>query len=412
MTELPAISRDRILENETFPLIVTTVHEDAVATTAIHGRYFDRHIGGARFVEGRDGAPADALLEVVHLASAMTQKCAAASIPADGQKTVITTSLEVIGSEERRAAILSEHASVVSELDPSVIFGPDMNNPESVQDIAAQAGDLLDHFTGLSATARGLSIDSKGYTAHGLVQGIRACVGDAALAKKRVSIQGFGAVGAHTARLLHERGAKIVAVSNRDSLIVGEAIDVPGLFEAWRQHGDLGLQLYARDHGLSISSSPNDLFDVPTDILVPAARTAVLGCRAELEHIRTTENLDVRSVEDFFASTGVELIAEGANHPLSISAESWLEARGVRVLPDFIVNCGGLIGCWIEWEARHRYGLSPEVDLNQIGDSALARISDTVTRNVQELLRAGSSARNAAAEIVERNRALLLSMRH
>lgn len=82
--------------------------------------------------------------------------------------------------------------------------------------------------------------------------------------------------------------------------------------------------------------------------------------------------------------------------------------KGVRILPDFIVNCGGLIGCWVEWEARHRYGLRPVVDLKVVGQKALERIRETVTANVKELLTADISAREAAERIVKRNRERLL----
>lgn len=147
---------------------------------------------------------------------------------------------------------------------------------------------------------------------------------------------------------------------------------------------------------------------MPADIFVPAGRTDVLATAGELEHDRQTENPDVRDVADFHAATGVRLVVEGANHPLSLDAERWLEARAVRILPDFIVNCGGLIGCWAEWEARHRAGSRPIVDLRSVGEKALERIRTTVTENIKELLATDTSAREAAERIVQRNRERLL----
>jgi len=248
----PVVQRDIIIDEEPFVLVVTTHHEDAVATTAIHRNDFERHIGGARFVESAKG---------------------------------LRARREGGGREQqRRAARRSER---------------------------------------------------------------------------------FGRAGA------------LCAVAR-----------------AWRR----GAQSVHRGR-------------VPTDIFVPAARTDVLAMADELPHVRETENQDVRDVADFQAATGVRLIVEGANHPISTEAEHWLESQGVQVLPDFIVNCGGLIGCWVEWEARHRDGLHPSVDLHAIGRRALERIQKTVTNNVKELLAANMRAREAAEQIVKRNREKLLSQR-
>jgi glutamate dehydrogenase (NAD(P)+) len=408
MGKLPIVRRNIKIDEEPFALVVTTYHEGAVATTAIHRNEFGRHIGGARFVEKTGG-----LSEVGHLSSTMTEKCMAAMIPADGQKTVIVVGPVDAVSEEERAEILIEHVRIVRELDPGIIVGPDMNNPEAVQDRAAEAPGLLDHFTGLSERNRGLSIDTNGYTAHGLVAAVRACIDDASLVDQRVSIQGFGAVGAHTARLLAELGAKVVAVNNKDVLLSNpDGLDVPVLFANRLDHGDEGLKRYANDErGLQVSRTPDEIFRVPVDIFVPAGRTDILTMANDLEHVRRTENPDVRDVAEFYAATGVRLVVEGANHPISPDAERWLESRGVRILPDFIVNCGGLIGCWVEWEARHRDGLRPVVDLRRVGHDALERIRETVAENVEELLSANMSARDAAEQIVNRNRERLLGER-
>jgi glutamate dehydrogenase (NAD(P)+) len=406
MFDPPIAERNIDIDGERFALVVTTHHDGAVATTAVHRNDFPRHIGGARFVEETAG-----LSEVGHLSSTMTEKCMAAMIPADGQKTVIAVGPLDNVSEERRAEILIEHVRAVRELDAGVIVGPDMNNPESVQDRAARADGLLDHFTGLSEVNRGLSIDKHGYTAHGLVAAVRACIDDASLKTQRVSIQGFGAVGAHTARLLSELGAKVVAVNNKDILLTNpNGLDIPSLFANRDAHGDEGLKHYVSDEtGFQISHTPDDIFRVPADIFVPAGRTDILTLANDLDHVRKTENPDVRDVAEFYAATGVRLIVEGANHPISPEAERWLESKGVRILPDFIVNCGGLIGCWVEWEARHRDGLKPVVDLGRVGHDALERIRKTVAENVKELLSANMSARNAAALIVTRNREQLMA---
>lgn len=405
MTKGSTIRQDCDIEATRFKFVITTQHDGVEATTAIHTQTFERRIGGARFVEKGN------LTEVGRLSSTMTAKCLASMIPADGQKSMIVTGGRPLTPEEQ-AAILIEHVHVLKSVDPGVIVGPDMKNAEPVQDRAALADGLLDHFTGLSKKNRGLEIDTNGYTAHGAVAAIRACLDDASLRAKRVTIQGFGAVGAHAARLLHDMGVRIVAVNNKDVFFQNaDGLDIPSLFAFAKQQGDDNLKYYHETSpGFGMTRRADDIFEVPTDIFIPAGRTDVLATASELEHARL-ENRDVRDVADFYAATGVSLVVEGANCPLTRKAEYWLESRGVRILPDFIVNCGGLIGCWVEWEARHEYGLQPAIDLETVGQQALERIRSTVSDNVRELLCSNLPAREAAERIVYRNREKLLAGR-
>jgi glutamate dehydrogenase (NAD(P)+) len=403
----PRILRNHTINGVTFALVVQTRHGESVATTAVHQQEFPRHIGGARCVLfPKDDGAADGLSEVGRLSSTMTEKCMAASIPADGQKTVVVTTPEVVGDDggkgdnEKKVAILAAHQRAVVALDPGVIFGPDMAVPEAVQDLLSKEAELQDHVTGLSSGNRGLSIDANGYTGIGVAEGVRTVFGET-LAGRTVSIQGFGAVGAHTARLLARAGARVVAVSNEKGvLIADDALDIETVFDAWvSAGGDDWIKSYSAP-AVRLETDPSVLFSIPAEIFVPAARTSVLAVAGELEE-RRKERPDVRDVAEFLSQTGVKLVAEGANHPLSEAAEEFLEQRGVIILPDYIVNCGGLIGCWVEWEARHS---GHDERLAEMGDKAQARVRKTVRANVEELRRSGMGGRAAGKMIVQRNR--------
>jgi len=400
----PVILRDHVIDNEVFALVVQTRHGDTVATTAVHQQNFARRIGGARYVPApKGGGAADGLSEVGHLSSTMTEKCMAAMIPADGQKTVVVSSPEVMGDERQKVEILAEHERAVAAIDPGVIFGPDMAVPEAIQDALSKQDGLADHVTGLSSPNRGLSIDDNGYTGIGVAEAVRTVYGDM-LAGRTVSIQGFGAVGAHTARLLAQAGARIVAVSNVQGALVAEgdvALEVEAMFQAWLSaHSDDWIRSYSAP-GVRLETSPNVLFSTPAEIVIPAARTSVLATAEELDVIRGKENPDARDVAEFFAQTGVKVVAEGANHPLSEAAEAYLEQHSVIVLPDYIINCGGLIGCWVEWEARHE---GKAGNSSEMAESARERVRVTVRQNVDELRRVTRGAREAAGQIVNRNR--------
>ncbi|MDB4949272.1 MAG: glutamate dehydrogenase [Gemmatimonadetes bacterium] len=400
----PVILRDHPIGGKTFALVVQTQHGSSIATTAIHRQQFSRRIGGARFVPNGGTDPRDHLAEVGHLASAMTEKCLAASIPADGQKSVIVADKSVIDDEDLKVDILREHIRAVIAVDPGAIFGPDINVPEGVQDRLAAESDLLDHVTGLSTHARGLSIDTNGYTAEGVVRSIRGALGES-IAGARVSVQGFGAVGAHSARLLGAAGARLYAASNVSGALVatgGQGIDAALLFALWRSVGDGCLAAYVAVHAdAQLFPDPDDLLTIRVDVFLPAARTSVLAMPEELDAIRHAENPHVRDVTGFFRSTRAQIVVEGANHPLSHAAESYLEQHGVRILPDVIVNCGGLIGCWVEWGERR--GATPVSSLESLADVALDRVHRTIDTNVRALLASGLPAREALQQILRQN---------
>lgn len=417
MTKEPGIDRDVIIDGEPFALVVTTYHEDqTIARTAVHRQTFERRIGGARFVPRPEDADEDyGLAEVGHLSCAMSEKCLVSMIPADGQKSVVVATPEIVRDENRKVAILTEHIRTVAAEDPGVIFGPDMSVPEAIQNRLSLSDDLLDHVTGLSNGFGGLAIDHRGYTAAGVVEAILTCVPEARLRKMSATIQGFGAVGAHAARLLHDVGVRVHAVSNAAGVVSGvdgAGLDVPSLFAAWQGAGegmgDDAVKEYAAERSLKWTDGPDALLSVATDIFIPAARTNVLATAGELEHIRASENKNVQDVVQFLQRTGVRVVAEGANHPLSEKAERWLEQRGVLVLPDYIVNCGGLIGCWVEWEERHAKGRLDTAELDATNDRAMDRVRRTVRENVEELMQGRPTFRDLAQHVVARNRGRLL----
>ena len=350
----PLILKNHEISNERFALVVQTKHGSITAITAVHQQKFTRRIGGIRFVT------AGGLTEVGHLASCMTDKRSLADIPADGQKTIIICPDGIPESNKAKARIIAEHIRAVIAVDPGSIFGPDMNVSEAVLDIVAGDPELLDHVTGLSEGFGGLSIDKNGHTAFGIAQSINLLCDQIRLTTRRITIQGFGAVGAHLGRALDRPGSYLVAVSTiKNVLIASHGKTLPGrvLFEYWSKFGEDALEEYHKslpvDSGIEFHDDPDLLFTVPTDIFIPAARTSVLAMPEELTTVRE-ENKSVRDVCQFLSDTGVRVVAEAANRPLTPLAEEYLESHGVGILPDFVINCGGLIACYIEWGKREK----------------------------------------------------------
>lgn len=390
-----------------FALLVETEHAGGVvARTAVHRQDFRRRIGGARFVRRGD------VREVAHLAAGMTWKCAAAGLPADGQKSVIACGDSLPPTVDEKAEILAEHVAQVRSVDPGVIFGPDMNNGEDVMNRVSEDDELRDHVTGLSESHGGLSIDQRGYTAHGLVASVDAATRTTGERYRTASVQGFGAVGAHAAVGLARLGVALRAASVYGAALLSEGeadLPVDELFAAWRYEGDAGFRRVAElpPAGLRFVTDHDAVLRVPVDVFVPAARTSVLACADELESIRAEENPACQSVEQFLEATGVKVVAQGANHPLSEAAEAYAQDRGVLILPDYIVNCGGLIGCYFEWAYRDELLVSQE-RRDALHERALGVIDGAIERNVKALSERSGRVRDDAEALARELRGKLL----
>jgi glutamate dehydrogenase (NAD(P)+) len=147
---------------------------------------------------------------------------------------------------------------------------------------------------------------------------------------KRVSdftfaIQGFGNVGSWAARLFHEAGGKITAVSDVSGAVRNPAgLDVPKLFE----------HSLAKKSVLGFPGGENfpadQLLHQPCDVLIPAALGDVLT--------KTTAE-----------GVKAKFIIEGANHPTDPDADAILAKKGVTVLPDIYANAGGVTVSYFEW---------------------------------------------------------------
>jgi glutamate dehydrogenase (NAD(P)+) len=144
------------------------------------------------------------------------------------------------------------------------------------------------------------------------------------LAEQRCVVQGFGNVGGIAATELHDRGAKVVAVSDVSGGVYAEnGLSIPELHAYVAEQGSL--------EGFAAERITNaELLELKCDILVLAAREdQVTGANAGDLHCR--------------------LVAEGANGPTSVDADAILAERGIPVLPDILTNAGGVTVSYFEW---------------------------------------------------------------
>ncbi len=164
----------------------------------------------------------------------------------------------------------------------------------------------------------------------------------------RVAVQGFGNVGENAARLLHERGWRVVAVSDvRGGVHDPEGLDIPAL----RAHKDRTGSVAGFAGGRAISNE--QLLVSDCDILVPAALADQLN----------GENA---------GGVKARIVLELANAPTTAEADNLLFERGVLVIPDILANAGGVVVSYFEWSQNLEGGTWPE-------ERVLERLNATMT---------------------------------
>ncbi len=260
--------------------------------------------------------------ECVRLARAMTFKNAAAGLAHGGGKLVVLADPKMAKpAKERLIRALAKSLAEVEEY----IFAPDMGTDEQCM---AWVKDEIGRVVGLPKEVGGIPLDEIGATGWGLfrVAEIAAEFCHLPLAGARLVIQGFGAVGKHTARFL----------ANKETLLVGVADSRGALYDPAGLAVDALIRLKETGAGVTDFAGGKKLdreavIDLECDIWIPAARPDVIH-QGNVSRLQT------------------KLVIEGANIPFSHEAEKILHQQGVLCVPDFIANAGGVICAAMEYQ--------------------------------------------------------------
>jgi len=288
--------------------------------------------------------------EVARLARAMTVKNALAGLPHGGGKAGIAAPGLAAADHERVMRAFARAIRPLTDYTP----GPDMGTSETSM---AYVHDEIGRAVGLPSVLGGVPLDELGATGFGL-----AVCADALseakmldLGRARVVIQGFGAVGWHAARLLAERGAAIIAVSDsRGATWNPGGLDVAAL----RAHKLSVGRVAEFPDGTTVPR--DDIIGFDCEVLVPAAQPDVV----------TTDNA---------AKISARVILQGANIPITVQAEAQLAERGVLCVPDVIANAGGVICAAAEYRGAGRAEAFAEIT-EKIRDST-AELLDRLRRS-------------------------------
>jgi glutamate dehydrogenase (NAD(P)+) len=330
--------------------------------------------GGIRF------HPATDLDEVRALAMWMTWKCALVNVPFGGAKGGVTVDPRQLSQTEL------QHVTRRFATELQGVIGPEIDIP--APDVGTNAQTMAWIMDTVSMHA--------GYTVPGVVTGKPVGLGGSegradatgmgvmftaeralreagmSLDGATVAVQGFGNVGEAAARLIHQRGGRLVAITD-----VGGGVANPnGLDPA-------ALKMRLAEHG-TIAGAPGTepidnagLISADVDLLVLAA----------LEGQITSNNAD---------TVRARVIAEGANGPVTPDADPILEERGIISVPDILCNAGGVIVSYFEWVQNLQSFAWPA---DQVADR-LAQVINRAYDDVSKMRSAeGIDARLAAQAI-------------
>lgn len=297
-------------------------HGYRVQHNAVRGPYK----GGLRFHPEVD------LNEVRSLAALMTWKTALVDIPFGGAKGGVTCDPTKMSRNELQKLT----RGFTQKIDMCLgvyrdIAAPDVNtNPQVMAWIMDEYG-KKHGYTPAIVTGKpvnlGGSLGREAATGRGTMIITReACKAfKVNLKNAKIAIQGFGNVGSWTARLLHEQGAKIVAVSDvHGGIFDDRGLDIPKVCEHLKSTGSV------RGFPGAKEVTNSELLTLSVDVLIPAALGGAIN----------EKNAD---------EVSAKLIIEAANSPVTPQADELLRNRNINVVPDILVNAGGVTVSYFEW---------------------------------------------------------------
>ncbi len=308
-----------VIEQE--PEFVCTVRDEAVGLlgyVVVQASIGGHSCGGLRMSESVS------IEELRNLATSMVLKYGFSYMAQGGAKAGIVAPIDLPADQKRR--LLRRFGQIISPLVLGGYYytGPDMGiHSEDIEDMLSSIGAYV------ATPRRGKGKKSGLYTAMAVM--VAAEAASAAMEKglegKTVAIEGFGSVGSAFGMLMSQKKkARVVAISTtRGAIYNPKGLNVEQLQKLMERHGSSGVNAY--EDADRIDNEELLLLDV--DILAPCARQFAI----------TAENAE---------KVKAPLICPGANNPIAPDVEEVLFRRKIVAIPDFVANCGGVLGNKIE----------------------------------------------------------------
>jgi glutamate dehydrogenase (NAD(P)+) len=311
--------------------------------------------GGIRY------APDVTIDEVRALAAWMTWKCAVVNVPFGGGKGGVVCDPSVMSLGELERMTRRYAAELIDIIGPEKdVPAPDMNTNEQTMAWIMDTYSMHARHT-VNAVVTGKPVELGGSrgrreaTGRGLLFVVNEAVKKFKLSppSTRVVVQGSGNVGGIGARLLHEAGYKVVAISDIFGGIYNpNGIDIPAALTHLQNTRSL------QEFEGAEQVSNQDLLEIECEVLAPCAT----------ENQITSENAD---------RIRCKILAEGANGPTTAAADQILHNNGVFVIPDILANAGGVTVSYFEWvQDRMGYFWKEDVVNERLQDVMVASFHD------------------------------------
>ncbi|WP_446745425.1 Glu/Leu/Phe/Val family dehydrogenase [Silvibacterium acidisoli] len=314
--------------------------------------------GGIRY------APDVSLDEMRALASWMTWKCAVVNIPFGGAKGGVICDPKKMSAGELERMTRRYTAEIIDFIGPEKdVPAPDVNtNEQTMAWIMDTYSMHMRQAVTSVVTGKPLTIGGSRGRREATGRGI-SVVCDEALKHLniqrdgcKVIIQGFGNVGSNAARLMQEKGYKVIGIAEYEGgLYNPEGIDACSLLE-YRQRNGTVLGFRGAE-----AADPVELMTTECDILIPAAT----------ENVITSRNAD---------RIKARIVCEGANGPTTAVADEILADKRIFIIPDILANAGGVTASYFEWVQDRQGYFWKEALVNDQLDSILAESFDDVVR--------------------------------
>lgn len=315
--------------------------------------------GGIRF---HPGVSED---EVKALAAWMTFKCAVVGIPFGGAKGGVTVDPTKLSARERQRLTRRFTAMIAPLIGPEKdIPAPDVNTDGQVMGWIMDTYSMLKGYA-VPGVVTGKPLDIGGSLGRSEATGRGVMITAREILRRmdidpacvRVAVQGMGNVGGVSAKLLHELGTTIVAVSDvSDGIYKKDGLDICAVLAFLSTPGRL-LVDYQAEGVTHVSNQQVLTCDV--DVLVPAAMENSIN--TEIAH-----------------KVQAKLIIEGANGPTTVEADRILADKGVTVVPDILANAGGVIVSYFEWVQNIQSLVWDEDEVNKTLNRILCKAIDEV----------------------------------
>lgn len=309
--------------NEIYAQIEEMEHEQLVicydkptglkALIAIHNTVLGPALGGTRMWHYTNEA--DAIKDVLRLSRGMTFKASISGLNIGGGKAVL------IGNPSLKSeAYLRRFGQFIESLGGRYTTAEDMNTHTADMEYIAME---TKHVTGLPES-KGGGGDPSPVTAYGTYLGMKAAAknayGDDSLEGKKILIQGAGQVGKHLAEHLRKENAQLMVAD----------INV-----------DKAAKVAAATKGKVVAAEA--IHETPMDIYAPCAMGGQLN-------------------DTSIPMLTCDIIAGAANNQLEneqVHGQKLMD-HGILYAPDFLINAGGLMNVYQEYQGNYSKALALE----------------------------------------------------